>query len=147
MVLVLSDFPVVIDQQVAWGEQDGFHHVNNVVYFRYFENARVEYLQRLGWHDMLKATGVGPIVATAQARFRRAVTFPDRLNVGVRVSTMSRDRYMMEYLIVSQKTGETTTIGETLVVAYDYRQHQKIAIPDDLRQRIEALENRKFNDD
>src|SRR5271166_4080779 len=97
---LLADFPVIIEQPVAWGEQDTFGHVNNVVYFRYFENARVAYLERLDWQAYLKETGIGPIVATAQARFRRAVTFPDSLLVGARVSAMGPDRYTMDYRIV-----------------------------------------------
>ena len=44
----LAGVPVVIDQVVDWGDMDSFGHVNNVVYFRYFENARVEYFQRIG---------------------------------------------------------------------------------------------------
>src|SRR5689334_4788800 len=64
----LADCPVVIDQPVAW---DSFGHVNNVVYFPYFENARNEYFARLGWWESLKVTGVGPIVASTRAKFRR----------------------------------------------------------------------------
>ena len=44
----LPDYPVVIQQTVAWGDMDAYRHVNNVVYFRYLENARLEYLERLG---------------------------------------------------------------------------------------------------
>ncbi len=137
---MLAGFPVILEQPVAWGEQDLFQHVNNVVYFRYFENARVAYLERIGWQQMLEGTGVGPIVATAQARFRRAVTFPDTLLVGVRVSSISDDRYTMDYRIVSTKQAEVTTLGDTIVVAYDYRTKQKVPIPVELRKRIEALE-------
>src|SRR5256885_557267 len=52
----LAQFKVVIDQPVAWGDMDSFGHVNNVVYFRYFENARVEYFRRIGWWDSMAAT-------------------------------------------------------------------------------------------
>ena len=36
---------------VAWGDMDSYAHVNNVVYFRYFENARIAYLDRIGWRS------------------------------------------------------------------------------------------------
>jgi acyl-CoA thioester hydrolase len=141
---LLADFPVVIEQPVAWGEQDPFQHVNNVVYFRYFENARVAYLEKLDWTNYLKRTGIGPIVATAQARFRRAVTFPDTLRVGARVSAMSEDRYTMEYRIFSHKLADLVTTGETVVVAYHYPEARKVPIPADMRALIETIEGRRF---
>ena len=65
---LLTGFPVVVTQAVIWGDMDSYHHVNNVVYFRYFENARLEYFRRLGWFEFEKETGVGPILAATKAR-------------------------------------------------------------------------------
>ncbi len=140
----LAGYPVVIEQVVDWGDMDSFQHVNNVVYFRYFENARVAYFERMDWLKYLKETGIGPIVATAQARFRRAATHPDTLQVGIRVSSMSDDRYTMDYRIVSTKQNDLVTTGETVVVAFDYRAGKKVPIPDDMRKRIESIEGRAF---
>ena len=140
----LAGFPVVVEQVVDWGDMDSFRHVNNVVYFRYFENVRVVYFERLDWMNYLKETGIGPIVATAQARFRKAVTFPDTLLAGVRVSAMSADRYTMDYRLVSTRGNELVTLGDTVVVTFDYGRMQKTPIPDELRRRIEAIEGRSF---
>ncbi len=63
---LLAGFPVVVAADAAWGDMDSFRHLNNVVYFRHFENARVEYLRRVGWFDMMETAGVGPIVAGDQ---------------------------------------------------------------------------------
>src|SRR4029077_12717598 len=60
---LLSGFPVVVRQNVIWGEMDAYNHVNNVVYFRYFENARLEYMARLDWFNYEKETGIGPILS------------------------------------------------------------------------------------
>ena len=144
MLDLLSGFPVIIEQPVAWGEQDCFEHVNNVVYFRYFENARVAYLERLDWQAYLKATGIGPIVATAQARFRRVVTFPDSLLVGARVSAMGKDRYTMDYRIVSKKLADVATLGDTVVVTFDYRDNKKVPIPAEMKSLIERVEGKQF---
>ena len=43
----LQDYPVIYEQQVAWGDMDAFGHVNNVIYYRYIESARVCYLDKL----------------------------------------------------------------------------------------------------
>lgn len=141
---LLERFPVVIEQPVAWAEQDCFRHVNNAVYFRYFENARIEYFMRLDWFKFLDETGVGPILATAQARFRRAVTYPDTLLVGTRIGTMGEDRFTMDYRIVSMRLADVVTLGDSVVVTFDYRQGRKVPIPPDLRRRIEAVEGKRF---
>ncbi len=141
----LADFPVVIEQVVDWGDMDSFGHVNNVVYFRYFENARVEYLQRIGWWAHLEATGVGPIVASTQAKFLRPVKYPDTLDAGAKLISMSTDRFTLRHALVSRTTGELVTDGEVVVVAFDYRAGAKCAIPAELRERIEALERMEYS--
>ncbi len=136
----LADFPVVLEQPVAWADMDSFGHVNNVVYFRYFENARIEYIRRLGWWESLKETGVGPIVASTHAKFRRPVSYPDTLLAGARLVAMADDRFTLQHSLVSRKTGELVTDGEAVVVTFDYRAGTKVPIPADLLRRIEELE-------
>jgi acyl-CoA thioester hydrolase len=136
----LAGFPVVIELDVAWGEMDSFAHVNNVVYFRYFENARVDYLTRVGWFDLMQSTGLGPIVASTQCRFRRPVSYPDRLAVGARVITLEADRVTFEHRVVSANWNDVAAEGQAVVVCYDYRGKKKAALPDELRERIDRLE-------
>ena len=136
----LADFRVEIDQPVAWGDMDAFGHVNNVVYFRYFENARVEYFRRIGWWEYLAETGIGPIVGSTQARFRRPVKYPDTLRAGAKVVSWGTDRFTIRHVLVSKTTGEMVTEGDAVVVAIDYRANTKVPVPDELRRRIEELE-------
>jgi acyl-CoA thioester hydrolase len=136
----LRDFKVIIDQPVAWGDMDSFAHVNNVVYFRYFENARVEYFRRIGWWEYMEETGIGPIVGSTQARFRRPVKYPDTLRAGAKVISIGTDRMTIRHVLVSKTTGEMVTEGEAVVVCIDYRANAKVPVPDELRRRIEELE-------
>jgi acyl-CoA thioester hydrolase len=137
---LLAGFPVVVQLPVVWGEMDAYRHVNNVVYFRYFENARLEYFRRLDWFDYERQTGVGPILAATRARFRKPLTYPDTIAVGARIPSLGEDRFTMEYLIVSRALAAVTTDGQGTIVSYDYRQHRKVPLPDEIRQRIRVLE-------
>ncbi len=137
---LLVGYPVVVDWPVAWGDMDSYRHVNNVVYFRYFENARLEYFRRLDWFAFERETGVGPILAATEAHFRKPLTYPDTVSVGVRVSGLVEDRFTMEYLVVSHERRGVTTHGRGIVVTYDHAQGKKVSIPDELRRRIAALE-------
>ena len=105
-----------------------------------FENARVEYFQRIGWWDYLKETGIGPIVGSTQARFRRPVKYPDTLRAGAKVVSFGPDRFTIRHVLASRATGELVTEGDAVVVCIDYRANAKVPVPLELRRRIEELE-------
>jgi acyl-CoA thioester hydrolase len=139
----LALFPVVVEQDVAWGDMDSYAHVNNVVYFRYFENARIAYLDRVGWSKSRQETGRGPILASTGARYFRPLVYPDHIWVGARVTDVQSDRVAFEYLIVSQALGVVTTDGQGVVVSYDYNAGAKCPIPAAVREAIKELETKK----
>jgi acyl-CoA thioester hydrolase len=137
---LLAGYPVVIELPVAWGDMDAYRHVNNVVYFRYFENARLEYFRRLGWFELEKETGVGPILAATQARFRRALTYPDTVSVGARVTAVDDDRFTMEHVLVSHRLAVVAADAQSVIVTYRHAEEKKAPLPDELRRRIADLE-------
>jgi acyl-CoA thioester hydrolase len=137
---LLAGYPVLVEQAVVWGEMDSYRHVNNVVYFRYFENARLEYFRRLDWPELEAATGVGPILAATSARFRRPLTYPDVVVISARVKELGTDRLILEHRVVSRGQGVVTTEGEGVVVTFHYGRGEKVPLPDELRRRVEALE-------
>lgn len=141
---LLTGFPVVIELPVVWGEMDAYRHVNNVVYFRYLESARVEYINRLGWFELERQTGVGPILASVQARFRRALTYPDRISVGTRVASVADDRFTLEHLMVSHGQRAVTSEGQGSVVSYHYPSAKKVPLPKEIRDGIERLEGKRI---
>lgn len=136
----LTRFPVSVDIPIRWGDMDAFQHVNNTVYFRYFETARIAYLEQLDVAGFMGIKSVGPIVAAINCRFRFPLTYPDRALTGVRVIQMGDDRFVMEHRLVSQRHGIVAAEGTATVVTYDFGAAHKAAIPDEVRQRILALE-------
>jgi acyl-CoA thioester hydrolase len=139
---LLARFPVIVRQPVQWGDMDSYRHVNNVVYFRYFENARLAYFERLAWPEFERATGVGPILAATSARFRRVLTYPDTIAVGARATDVGSDRFALEHVIVSEARQAVVTEGTCLVVTYHYGEDRKVPMPEEIRRRIEELERR-----
>lgn len=137
---LMPEYPVVIPQKVVWGEMDAYRHVNNVVYFRYLENVRLEYLEQLDWRRFEHDTGIGPILASIQARFRRPITFPDTLWIGARLLTLEEDRFVLGHRIISEKLGDWTTEGQAVIVTYHYAEARKVPVPEELIRRIDAIE-------
>jgi acyl-CoA thioester hydrolase len=136
------EFPVTIEVMVSWGEMDAMGHVNNIVYFRYFESARIAYFERVGFLDAMRATGVGPILASTHCRFRIPLTYPDRVLVGASASELKDDRFVMRYRVVSESKNAVAAEGDGLIVSYDYRNERKAPLPPAVRTEIEALESR-----
>jgi acyl-CoA thioester hydrolase len=139
---LLAGFPVTVTFPVHWGEMDAYRHVNNVVYFRYFESARAAYFRAVNWPEIETATGIGPILASAECRFRRALRYPDTVTVAIRVvPPLAEDRFTMEFRIVSHEQLALAAEGKGVIVGYHYGQMQKATLPAELRQRIAELEN------
>lgn len=135
----LKGFPIVAIVNVAWGDLDAFGHVNNTMFFRYFEDARIAYLDAL---DFLGGppNSIGVILHSTMCRFRRPIKYPDTLRVGARVTEIAEDRFTMEYRIFSNALDEVAGEGGGVLVAYDYFKGHKIPLPEVVRTRIDLLE-------
>ena len=138
----LSAYPVVVEIPVQWAEMDAYGHVNNAVFFRYFENARVEYLARCGFLDSYDLEHVGAILHSTGCRFRGRLVHPDAVLVGAKASEVGEDRFTMDYLAVSATSGEVVAEGNAVVVSYDYSAQQKTLLPTSVLERIQILEQR-----
>lgn len=137
---LLADYPVVVRVPVQWGDMDAYGHVNNTVFFRFFESARVEYLDRCGFLESFERDGVGAILHSTACRFRRALTHPDTVLVGARAEDVAEDRFTHDYRLVSLEQEEVAAEGSGVVVSFDYREETKAPIPPAVRQGIAALE-------
>ena len=138
----LAEFPVVVVEDVSWGDMDSFRHVSNTVYFEYFQNARIDYMTRLGWFDLMARDGLGPIVASTQARFRKPVTYPDRLHIGARVIAVAADRITFEHKLVSERWADLAAEGQCVIVSMDYNSGVKAPLPASVLAGIASLEGR-----
>ena len=69
-----DDFPITITQPVQWGEQDGFGHINNMYFIRWFESSRIAYLRKCG--ARMSTEGIGPILAAVNCNYRKQVKYP-----------------------------------------------------------------------
>lgn len=125
-----QQFPVILPITVAWGEMDAFQHVNNVSYIRYFESARIAYLEALGQEAKITNNTVGPILADIYTRYRRPVVYPDTLITGTRISELEEFGFIMEYQAFSEQQQTVTTLGKSRIVMIDYSTNQKVALKD-----------------
>ncbi len=125
---------------------DALGHVNNVLFFRYLESARVAYIQALGLPSLREikpdegSPPVGFILQHAQCRFRRPVVYPDTLRVTARLQSIEVDRFTLEHEIVSDQLKDVAALGTGTIVTYDYTRGTKVNMPHVIREAIERLE-------
>ena len=136
----LDNFPVIVHVPVQWGDMDAYGHVNNTMFFKLFETARIAYLERCGFIDSYTNDRVGAILHSTQCRFRRPLFYPDAVRVGAKAVDISEDRFTMGYVVVSDKDDAVAAEGSGVIVSFDYAQQAKTSISDPIRQRIEHIE-------
>lgn len=128
-----------IEIPIAWGEMDALAHVNNVVFFRYIETARIDFLRRAGCHALRDQTGIGFILQFVEMRFRQPLTFPDTIRIDSKLVSIEEDRFTLTHAVVSGKSKEVAAVGRGTIVTYDYRSSTKVSIPRAIRDALAAM--------
>lgn len=130
---------IALDIPVAWGEQDAFGHLNNVVYFRNFENVRMHYLERIGALRSHADAGIGVILATTTCDFLRPVEWPATLRIRTGCIKVGNTSFTLAYEL-TDGDGHLVASGTSVQVMYDYTRSSKVPIPEPIRAAIAALQ-------
>jgi len=149
----LRKFPVVSKMTVKWGEMDAYQHVNNTVYFKYQEVARLRYFSFLlkevdpksfDIEAFSNGTGVGPILSDTYCSYKMPVTTPDKILVGSTISEgdLQSDRYKLTHAMWSMKYNRVVCDGFGTVVSYDFANQKRVDIPEPIMQAITTVQSR-----
>jgi acyl-CoA thioester hydrolase len=141
----LADFPVILRIPVLWGDMDPLGHVNNTRFFRWFESARVAYLDKALIQTERLPQGVGPILAAIHCNYRRQVVYPDTVEVGAKITRLGNSSLTMQHHLVSHTHGKMAAEGESVVVMFDYPTQRPVRISAEVRRAIERFEGRSLN--
>jgi acyl-CoA thioester hydrolase len=135
-------WPIQVHIPIAWGEMDSFAHVNNTIYLRWFETARIAYFDAIRIMDGMQQERVGPILATTSIQFRIPLTYPDTVTAMASVHHIGRTSFAMAYQVTSAAHDNAIAAsGDGVIVMYNYDLGSKVPVNDTLRERISALQN------
>lgn len=126
----------VVPMDVQFRDIDNYGHVNNAIYFSYFEWART-----LLWFELAgggRAGEIGFIVAHAECDFRQQLSM-EPIEVRIRVGAM-RGTSLEFVSEIRRCDGEVAATGKVVVVLYDWETRSKRPISDELRQRVRSLQ-------
>ena len=132
----LAHYPIIHHQPIHWGEMDAFNHLNNVVFYRYAESARIVYLQALGMFDGSMVT----VLAQSSCQYLRPVTYPDTLLLGVRCQRLGNTSIVIEYSYYSCAQKVIVATADAVIVRLDSDGKDKLPWTNEERERLVALE-------
>lgn len=139
---ILLTYKAIIELPIQWGDMDAANHVNNVMYARYSESARIAYLEQLQKGNPLNfSTSVGPILAELNIQYKIPLSYPDVMYLGTKITALPDEySYIMETIIVSRFYEKTACKITARMVSYDYSKKQKSPTPDWMRKKIQEME-------
>jgi acyl-CoA thioester hydrolase len=124
-----------LEVPLRWGDMDAMAHLNNVMYFRLMEEARIRWFAHFGFPTL--PVGEAPILAHAACDFVRAMTYPGTAIVRQIVTRVGRSSVEMSISIEKQgEPGVTYATGRTVIVWYDYATGKSAPWPEAVRAAI-----------
>jgi len=136
-----AKYPVQVELHIQWGDMDAFNHVNNAIYFKYFETARIAYFEKLGVMGFNTEDKVAPILAETNCRYKLPLNYPDTIIVGASIIENHSHGFMMEYAVYSHQHKKTSTIGTGRIVMLNYASHEKVDVDSGLLDKIGKIES------
>ncbi len=129
---VRADFGFWSTLAVRWADMDAMGHVNNVVYFRYLESARVAYFETRGWNSAGRPQQ-GPVMVAQSFNYRRQLHYPAEIEVGVACTEVRRRSLVLSYGIFRKDSDEIIGDGTSTLAWLDYALGRAVEIPPNVR--------------
>jgi acyl-CoA thioester hydrolase len=128
----------VVPYQVMFRDVDTFGHVNNAVYFTYFEWARtLLWFELTGGRD---ARDIGFIVARAECDFKLQLSM-EPIEIWVRIGEMRSTSFDFLYEVRKDNGQQIAAVGKVVVVLFDWETQSKVALSDEFRRKVMSLQH------
>ena len=132
----MSRKPVHVERlRILWGDMDALGHVNNTMYFRYMEQARIGLFEALVPREK-RWTEIGMVIVNATCEFRRALTYPADLEVSVSIEPPGGSSLKTLYEIRVAGDAKPYAEGTAVVVFIDPKRQKPVRIPEEIRGRL-----------
>jgi acyl-CoA thioester hydrolase len=136
-----ANYPHFLSIPTRWMDNDVYGHVNNVVYYAYFDTVINQYLIAEGGLDIEQGAAIG-LCVESHCKYLRAVAFPDDLEAGLRVVHLGRSSVRYEIGIFTRGIEDIAAQGWFVHVFVDRATRRPAALPELLRAALEKLVSR-----
>ena len=133
-----EDFPKIITMTTRWSDNDIYLHVNNVVYFSYFDTAVNQNLFETGVLTIENSEVVG-LVVNNQCQFFASISFPDTVHVGLSVEKIGNSSVTYRLGIFKNDENQLSALGSYTHVYVNRKTQRPVPIPEKTRAVFESL--------
>ena len=135
-----NDYREFIGITTRWHDNDIYGHVNNVIYYAWFDTAVNQYLLEQDVLDPHGGETIGLVVET-QCRYFDSVVFPDRITAGIRVAHLGNSSVRYEIGLFKNDADSACAAGHFVHVYVDSTSRRPVALPDQLRSVLSAIQS------
>jgi acyl-CoA thioester hydrolase len=136
--LVRGDFPCLSTIETRWLDNDVYGHVNNVVYYSYFDTVINRYLIGEGGLDIHEGPAIG-VCAESKCRYFEPITFPEIVTAGLRVARLGTSGVTYEIALFRSERPQAAAFGHFVHVFVDRAGRTKVPIPEKLRAALARI--------
>ena len=131
-------FPVLRAQQTRWHDDDTYGHVNNVVYYAYFDTAVNAHLMEATGTDIRELSAIGIVVETG-CRYLAPVGFPDPLWVGLAVERLGRSSITYRLGLFRDDDAAPSALARFVHVYVDVETRRPVEVPGVIREALSPI--------
>ncbi len=133
-----SDYRYFIPVTTRWMDNDVYGHVNNAVYYSYFDSVANHYLIHEGGLDIERGEVIG-LVVESHCNDHAPVAYPRRLRAGLRIDRLGARSITYGLAVFPEDESEAVAHGYNVHVFVDRTSRKAVPIPESLRAALEQL--------
>ena len=133
-----SDYKFFYPINTRWSDNDVYGHVNNVIYYSYFDTAANRYLIEEGGLDITDGEIVG-FVVNSGCEYHSPISYPEPIEAGLRVERLGNSSVRYGIAIFKQGAEDAVAHGHFVHVFVNRQANKSVSIPDNLRQALERI--------
>lgn len=137
----IRDFKVKTDLQIRFNDIDILGHVNNTVYFSFYDTGKAYYLEAINGGN-INWRRVETVIANIDCAFVKPVYFGEKIAVLTRCTEIRDKSFRLQQVIVEKESGDIRSVAESVMVAIDPESMKAVAITDALRAHISEFEGK-----
>lgn len=135
----LNDYPFSVEISTRWHDNDQYGHINNVVYYGFFDSAVNRFLIEHGNLDVQNSDVIAYVVSS-QCQYIAPASYPEAIHVGLRVVKLGRSSVTYGLSIFAGDEARRVAHGQFVHVFVDRKSDKAVPIPNDLREKLQRLD-------
>lgn len=141
-----TNFPLTLVLRIDWSELDLFGHVNNVMFMKYVQAARVNYWEHSGIYEAFQQHKIGPMLASTACQFKKQLMYPGNVTITSGMEYIKNTSFSIHHKLYDD-AGDLVAEAQDVIVMFDFNKNEKTPVPQVMRDAAAKIEGRTFNNE